>query len=102
MIAVDLSAAVWRKSNRSTSHANCVEVASVPMWRKSSRSSSEGNCVEIAPVPAWRKSSRSSSEANCVEVAPVDAAMAVRDSKNTTGPALAFPPTAWNLFLASQ
>lgn len=51
-------------------------------WRKSSRSGSETNCVELA----WRKSSRSGSQTNCVELASVGA---VRDSKNPAGPTLA-------------
>lgn len=81
----------WRKSSRSTNASNCVEVA----WRKSSYSSNASNCVEIA----WRKSSRSGGT-NCVEAALADAA-AVRDSKNTTGPILTFPVTAWSAFLAA-
>ncbi|REE95975.1 DUF397 domain-containing protein [Thermomonospora umbrina] len=40
---------------------------------------------------AWRKSSRSgSSGTDCVEVADVVSAVAVRDSKDSAGPALAF------------
>ena len=50
-------------------------------WRKSSRSGSEGNCVELA----WRKSSRSGDEGNCVELANTGA---VRDSKNPAGATL--------------
>ena len=50
----------------------------------------------------WRKSSRSGNGGgNCVEVAFVPTAVAVRDSKNPTGPALAFPTTAWRGFLNS-
>jgi hypothetical protein len=65
-------------------------------WRKSSWSTSESNCVEVA----WRKSSRSTSDANCVEVASLEALTAVRDSKNPTGPVLAFPVSSWAEFLS--
>jgi Domain of unknown function (DUF397) len=47
----------------------------------------------------WRKSSRSGSGSNCVEVALSQAA-AVRDSKNTSGPVLTFPATAWSAFVS--
>jgi Domain of unknown function (DUF397) len=76
MIALDLSQAEWRKSSRSTSAPNCVEVA----W-------------------VWRKSSRSSSAPNCVEVAVRGPVTAVRDSKNASGPVLSFPISAWEAFL---
>jgi hypothetical protein len=53
----------------------------------------------------WRVSTRSSSGGgNCVEVgALVDGSrlVAVRDSKDRTGPALVFPRTAWTAFLAT-
>jgi hypothetical protein len=64
-------------------------------WRKSSWSTSDANCVEVA----WRKSSRSGSESNCVEVAACAETTAVRDSKNPTGPMLAFPVASWADFL---
>lgn len=47
----------------------------------------------------WRKSSWSGSESNCVEVASSGALTAVRDSKNPSGPTLAFPVSSWAEFL---
>ncbi|WP_158885364.1 DUF397 domain-containing protein [Amycolatopsis anabasis] len=71
------------------------------VWRKSSHSHGENTaCVEVA---FWRKSSHSQGEnTECVEVAFLpEAAVAVRDSKNPTGPVLTYPPAAWLAFLAS-
>lgn len=52
---------------------------------------------------AWKKSSRSGgSGGNCVEVAGnLPGVVAVRDSKNPTGPALLFSPGAWESFTDS-
>ena len=36
---------------------------------------------------------------NCVEVAFISGAIAVRDSKNPTGPALVFTPGEWDAFV---
>ncbi|CAM00867.1 DUF397 domain-containing protein [Saccharopolyspora erythraea] len=49
----------------------------------------------------WRKSSRTGvgGNGNCVEVAFVGAAVAVRDSKDPDGAALAFTHEAWAAFL---
>ncbi|MGW1160070.1 DUF397 domain-containing protein [Streptomyces sp. NPDC002513] len=52
----------------------------------------------------WRRSSRSTGMNNCVETArphadPWRGRVAVRDSKNVTGPALLFTPDAWKEFL---
>lgn len=50
-------------------------------WRKSSYSSDQGgNCVEIAEVPS--------------------STVAVRDSKNPTGPILTLRPAAFTAFLS--
>ncbi|MFD0199346.1 MULTISPECIES: DUF397 domain-containing protein [Saccharothrix] len=49
----------------------------------------------------WRKSSRSPSNTNCVELRVSITGTAVRDSKNTDGPTLAFSPNAFGSFLAT-
>ena len=50
----------------------------------------------------WRKSSYSGDpNGNCVEVAPAEPGVLVRDSKNSTGPVLAFPVVQWRAFLGA-
>lgn len=63
-------------------------------WRKASYSGGNGgNCVEVG---VWRKASYSG---GCVEVASTARALvAVRDSKDPNGPALAFAPSGWRSF----
>jgi hypothetical protein len=51
----------------------------------------------------WRKSSYSNGNGQCVEVAFLDAgAVAVRDSKNPSGPALLFTAAEWEAFSAGM
>ncbi|MFE6867172.1 DUF397 domain-containing protein [Kitasatospora sp. NPDC057692] len=49
---------------------------------------------------AWFKSSYSSNEgAQCVEIAKTPGTVHVRDSKDKSGPQLAFDPAAWHAFV---
>jgi len=54
--------------------------------------------VDLAGAP-WHKSSRSESN-GCVEVAFFDGQIAVRDSKDRSGPVLQFTHREWEAFLA--
>lgn len=48
----------------------------------------------------WFKSSHSSNEGGeCVEVAETPGVIHVRDSKDKSGPQLAFEPAAWKAFV---
>lgn len=49
---------------------------------------------------AWRKSTRSQTS-NCVEVASLPATVALRDSKDKSGPVLLFDHGEWRNFLAT-
>jgi hypothetical protein len=52
------------------------------------------------PAVRWSKSSRSAQGgSDCVEVAGLVGAVAVRDSKNPDGPALAFAASEWATFV---
>jgi hypothetical protein len=49
----------------------------------------------------WRKASYSGDNGGgCVEVATADALVAVRDSKDPAGAALAFMPSRWQSFVS--
>jgi hypothetical protein len=47
---------------------------------------------------AWRKSTYSNNGGNCVEIAHVPGTIAVRDSADADGPALAFTLQQWMAF----
>ena len=51
----------------------------------------------------WKKASRSNGNGgnNCVEVAILDTGVAVRDSKDRSGPALMFTSAEWTAFVDS-
>jgi hypothetical protein len=74
-------------------------------WRKSSYSDDKGGeCVECAPLggAAWRKSSYSGDQnGDCVECAALTHAVAVRDSKDVTRPALHVSRAAFAAFVDS-
>ena len=48
----------------------------------------------------WRKSSRSGNN-GCVEVAFLEGKVAVRDSKDRSGPVLLYSPLEWAAFIAA-
>ncbi|MGY3518257.1 DUF397 domain-containing protein [Micromonospora sp. PTRAS2] len=47
----------------------------------------------------WRTSTRSGANGNCVEVAQLTSAVALRDSKDRSGPALVFTAREWAAFI---
>jgi hypothetical protein len=49
----------------------------------------------------WRKSTHSAGNGNCVEVAEVSGQVAVRDSKDSHGPALLVTAAAWQNFICA-
>lgn len=58
--------------------------------------------IQQGATDGWVKSSYSQGNGACVEIkSPVLSAMAVRDSKVTDGPTLAFPADTWNTFVTS-
>ncbi|MCX4470909.1 DUF397 domain-containing protein [Micromonospora sp. NBC_01655] len=49
----------------------------------------------------WFTSSRSANNGDCVECAVLPDVMAVRDSKDRSGPTLVFPARQWSAFIAA-
>jgi predicted secreted Zn-dependent protease len=47
----------------------------------------------------WRKSTRSGAAGHCVEIANVPSSVLVRDSKDVSGPVLAFGDADWTGFI---
>lgn len=89
----------WRKASYSGANGGgCVEVG---VWHKATHSGGNGGeCVEVG---LWRKTSHSGDGSGdgrgCVEVAATPPALiAVRDSKNPSGPELAFTASSWRSF----
>jgi hypothetical protein len=58
-------------------------------WKKSSYSGNTGNCVDVAIIQ----------NCVCVEVSSTPSVIAVRDSTDPHGPALAFAADDWQEFL---
>jgi hypothetical protein len=53
------------------------------------------------PAAAWRKARKSVHNGACVEVAMLPGIVAVRDSKDPSGPVLSYEPAQWRAFLDS-
>lgn len=58
------------------------------------------SCSATLSGVTWRRSSHSTAANNCVETARLPSGpLAVRDSKDPSGPALLFAPDAWTQFV---
>jgi hypothetical protein len=51
------------------------------------------------PGSAWRKAQLSVNNGACVEVAPTSGMIAMRDSKDPSGPVLTYTRIEWSAFL---
>ncbi|GAA1042557.1 DUF397 domain-containing protein [Streptomyces murinus] len=62
----------------------------------------EHTVSDASSLTGWHKSSYSGGgQSNCLEVAPGHPTIPVRDSKNTSGPALLFSVDSWTAFLGA-
>lgn len=61
------------------------------------RIEAKGHQVDLDQAQ-WRKSTRSGGNGDCVEFAEVDGVVALRDSKDPSGPVLIFTPSEWSAF----
>jgi predicted secreted Zn-dependent protease len=66
--------------SRDTARDSLATGGSLLSWQKSTHSTGNGNCVEVAALP--------------------DDNLAVRDSKDKTGPMLQFSASEWRAFVA--
>jgi hypothetical protein len=64
-------------------------------WRKSSYSGANGSCVEVAPLPG---AGLSGLAGDALAASPGQ--IAVRDTKDRSGPALVFTSRQWRAFAA--
>jgi hypothetical protein len=67
-------------------------------WRKSSYSGANGSCVEVAPVPGAALGSTALDSTALSSTGSPPGMIAVRDSKNRSGPALVFTAPQWRMF----
>jgi hypothetical protein len=65
-------------------------------WRTSSYSGANGSCVEVAPLAGAALDSAASTDG----IGTSRGVIAVRDSKNRSGPALVFTARQWRTFAA--
>ncbi|MFJ4189017.1 DUF397 domain-containing protein [Kitasatospora sp. NPDC089509] len=75
------------------------------VFRKSSHSNDSGNCVELGVLvetATFKTSSHSGGNDNCVEIAhPGSSVSLIRDSKDPSGPSLAFDRAAHTAFISA-